>query len=195
MSDVERVFAAVDIMNLWYSGREMLGIDVRVNYAKLKDLIYSKSLGSYPRIVHLVAYTITASARQDKDGSIKHHNEPPNAKFMDSLKKIGYEIRNRNLYIEKGPKKPYASDWDVGIAIDAIDKINEYDTFCLASGDGDYAILIENLRARNKYVEVVTFNGTTSKLIHATANRVTYLTENELFRQDPGGEPHSQKPR
>jgi uncharacterized LabA/DUF88 family protein len=196
-SPVERVFCAVDIMNLWYTGRVQYGPGVRVNYGKLKDLIRSQKLGAYPRSLKLIAYTITASAKQEEeDGSVSHHEQPRNAKFLETLKKAGYEVKNRNLYIEKGLKKPFASDWDVGIAIDAINNVNDYDTFCLVSGDGDYALLIEDLKARNKYVEVITFEAATSRILYASANRVIHLTENEIFRQDPAsGESNPQKPR
>lgn len=193
---VERVYVAVDVMNLWYSGRAQFGPGVRVNYGKLKDLIRNKRLGNYSRVLKLVAYTITASTKQEDDGSVTHHDQPRNAKFLDTLQKAGYEIKNRNLYMEKGLKKPFASDWDVGIAIDAINNIDKYDTFCLVSGDGDYALLIEDLKARNKYVEVITFEETTSRILYTSADRVIHITENEIFRQDPyGGESNPQKSR
>jgi uncharacterized LabA/DUF88 family protein len=193
---VERVFCAVDVMNIWYSGRAQFGPGVRVNYGRLKDLVRNHKLGNYPRELKLVAYTITASAKQEDDGSVTHHDQPRNAKFLETLQKAGYEIKNRNLYMEKGLKKPFASDWDVGIAIDAINNVNGYDTFCLVSGDGDYALLIEDLKARNKYVEVITFEDTASRILYASADRVIHITENEIFRQDPyGGESNPQKSR
>jgi len=179
---VERVFVAVDVMNLWYSGRDHLGSDVRVHYGKLKDLIRNRKLGSIPRALRLIAYTI----------STENHN----TKFIETLQKAGYEVRNRNIQREKGLDKPFASDWDVGIAVDAIKFIDDYDTFSLVSGDGDYAILLDELQQRNKYVEVITFKETASRLLHTSANRVIHLTDNEIFRRDyTVGEPNSQKPR
>lgn len=183
---VERVFVAVDVMNLWYSGRDHLGSSVRVNYGKLKDLIRSRKLGSIPRALRLIAYTIST-----EEGS-----RDRNTKFIETLQKAGYEVRNRNLQREKGLTKPFASDWDVGIAVDAIKFVDNYDTFSLVSGDGDYAILLDELRQRNKYVEVITFKETASRLLHTSANRVIHLTDNEIFRRDyTDGEPNSQKPR
>lgn len=175
-------------MNLWYSGKAHYGAGTRVNYGKLKDLIRNKQLGAYPRALQLVAYTITASTKQEDDGSVKHFSQPRNAKFLDTLHKAGYEIKNRNLYMEKGLKKPYASDWDVGIAVDAISCIDNFDTFCLVSGDGDYAPLIDRLKLKNKYVEVVTFESTASRLIHVSADRVIHITEEEIFKQDLYGD-------
>ena len=180
--NTERVFAAVDIMNLWHSGREQLGPEVRVNYGRLKDLILNQQLGSYQRKVTLVAYTITSPAKQESNGHTHYRDQPRNHRFLSTLKEIGYEIKNRNLRIEKG-LKPFSSDWDVGIAIDAINRVDEYDTFCLVSGDGDYALLLDDLKNRGKYVEVITFQSTASRFLHVSANRITYLTENEIFRQ------------
>jgi uncharacterized LabA/DUF88 family protein len=195
-AQIERVFVAVDIMNLWYAARDQYGKEVRVNYDKLKKLIQQRALGRYPRQLQLRAYTITASTRTMPDGSTEHLDQPRNTKFLGTLRTSGYEIKNRNLYTEKGVKKPFASDWDVGIAIDAVSYADEYDTFCLVSGDGDYAVLIENLKSRSKYVEVVTFQNVTSRKLYDTADRVIHLTKNELYRQDPiRGEPSSQKSR
>lgn len=193
---MERVRVAVDVMNLWYAGRDQFGRDVRVNFDKLRNLIQSHNIGRYPRKLKLVAYTITASAKVDNNITT-YHNQPRNEKFLETLQKAGYEIRNRNLYLEKGVKKPFASDWDVGITIDTLHSMTDYDTFCLVSGDGDYALLIDDLKSHNKYVEVVTFESVTSRKLYASADRVIHLTENELFsRQDPpSGESDTKKPR
>lgn len=194
-AQVERVFVAVDVMNLWYSGKAHFGPKTRVNYGRLKDLIRSRQLGSYPRALRLIAYTITPSAKHQEDGSLKYYQQPPNTKFLDTLQRAGYEIKDRKLHVEKGLSKPYASDWDVGIAVDAVSHADEYDTFCLVSGDGDYALMIENLKARNKYVEVITFKSTASRLLHVSADRVIYITEEEIFTQDSRHGDDSQKSR
>lgn len=193
-SDKERVFVAVDVMNLWYSARHQFGDGSRVNYRKLIDLIKSKKLGSFERQLNAIAYTVTSSTKQDSDGSIKHIDPKiRNARFSKKLEEFGFKVKNRNMYTEKGTKKPFATDWDVGITVDAIQLIETYDTFALVSGDGDYAILIESLKEQNKYVEVYTFQSAVSKLLHDSAHRVIYFSENEIFRMSNYGEDSSQK--
>jgi len=180
----ERVFVAIDIQNLWHGGQAQYGPWVRVNYGKLKDLIFSRPIGSYPRNVRLIAYTVTAATKKSDEGSV-NLRVGRNSKFLESLQRAGYEIKNRFMILEKGPYKPYGSDWDVGITIDALNNVDSYDTFCLVSGDGDYAMLLESLKEKGKYVEVVTFESTTARILVDAAHRVTYISENEIFRQDP----------
>lgn len=179
----ERVYVAVDVQNIWYSSREQFGSTARVNFDKLKYLILNKQLSTLPRELNLVAYTITASTKVRADGQIRYVGKK-NDRFLETLTRIGFSIRNRDMFSEKGIKKPFHTDWDVGITLDAVNYIDEYDTFTLVSGDGDYSILIEDLRKRGKFVEVITFETTASRLLHATANRVIYITESELYFQE-----------
>jgi len=181
-------------MNAWYGGQAQYGPWVRVNYGKLKDLVISKPIGSYLRDAHLVAYTVTATTKKSDEGSVSLR-AGRNSKFLESLQRVGYEIKNRFMILEKGPTKPYGSDWDVGITIDALNHVDEYDTFCLVSGDGDYAMLLDNLKEKGKYVEVITFENTTARILADSAHRIIYLSENEIFRQDPpNGEPSQKSP-
>jgi uncharacterized LabA/DUF88 family protein len=183
--NVERVYVAVDVSNLWHSSREQFGINARVDFEKLRDLILSKKLARIPRQARLVAYTITASTRIRASGKIRYVDKNKNDRFLSTLKRLGFEVRNRNMHAEKGIKKAYHTDWDVGIAMDAIKFIDTYDTFTLVSGDGDYSILIEELREKGKFVEVVTVESTTSRILHVTANRVMNITEDQLYFQEP----------
>jgi uncharacterized LabA/DUF88 family protein len=194
LEKVERVFVAVDVMNLWYSARHQFGDGVRVNYRSLIDLIKSKALGSYPREIHAIAYTVTSSTKQMTDGSIKHVDpRVRNARFARKLGQFGFEVKNRHMYTEKGTKKPFATDWDVGIAVDAMHLADTYDTFALISGDGDYALLIEKLQEQSKYVEVFTFKSAVSRLLHVSAHRIIYLSEDEIFRMGRHGEDSGQE--
>jgi uncharacterized LabA/DUF88 family protein len=182
----ERVFVAVDVSNLWFLAQYAFGPNARVNYGRLKSLIQNNTTGELPRQLDLRAYTVTASARKLDNGTI----EPVasrNAPFIESLQKIGYQIKNKDLYVEKGISKPFASDWDVGITVEAMDSTDTFDTFCLVSGDGDYSPLIQNLKEKEKYVEVVSFKNCASRLLYKYADRITFLTENEIFQRDPDG--------
>jgi uncharacterized LabA/DUF88 family protein len=183
--NVERVYAAVDVSNLWHSSREQFGINARVDFDKLRDLILGNNLARIPRQARLVAYTITASTRIRASGKLRYVDKNKNSRFLSTLEKLGFEVRNRNMHAEKGIKKAYHTDWDVGIAVDAIKLIDTYDTFTLVSGDGDYSILVEELREKGKFVEVITVESTTSRILHATANRVMYITEDQLYFQEP----------
>lgn len=50
------------------------------------------------------------------------------------------------------------------ISVDAIKKINKYDTFCLFSGDADFVYLNNFLRKRNKKIILIKGGYITSQL-------------------------------
>ena len=182
ISDFERVYVACDVSNLWYSAKDQFGHNARVNYGTLKDLLRSKQLGNLPRYLQMVAYTVTLATKKEADGTVKFVG-PRNAKFLETLKKAGYEIKNRNMHYEKGINSPFSTDWDVGISIDALNNIDNFDTFALVSGDGDYSMLLNTLNEKSKYTEVYTFESTASKFLHSSAQRVLHLSEKEVFFQ------------
>jgi uncharacterized LabA/DUF88 family protein len=185
-SDAERVYVAVDVQNVWYSSREQFGPKARMDFEKLRELISSKPLARIPRKLRMVAYTVTSSTRRRPDGTLRHVGMDKNNKFLDTLRRIGFAVRNRNMYAEKGSKKPFHTDWDIGIALDAMQHLDDYDTFSLVSGDGDYSILIDRLKDKGKFVEVLTFESTASRLLHASANRVIHITKDQLYFQETG---------
>ena len=175
----ERVFVAVDVMNIWYSARNEFGDGARLNYSKLIEFINKKPFIGANRSLNLVAYTITSLSKQMDDGSVRHVG-PRNKKFVNLLKGLGYAVRNRDMLTLKGFNKPFATDWDMGIAIDAKNKIDTYDTFCLVSGDGDYLLLLEDLKKNGKKVEVITVKSNASRYLHVAAHMIYYLTEKEI---------------
>jgi len=177
MSQAERAYVAIDVNNLWHSCREIHGRDARVSYSSLKQLICSRQFANMPRQAKIVAYAVTVQ------GSDKQPAQ--NARFLRSLRNLGFTVKTRDMRIEKGLLKPYATDWDVGIAVDAISDIDTFDTFVLVSGDGDYALLLERLKRLNKRVEVITFQNVASSLLHNAADEIIFLTDREVF-QDPG---------
>jgi uncharacterized LabA/DUF88 family protein len=172
-----RVLVAVDVMNVWYTGRYQFGDGTRINYAKLVELLTR----TFPNLqLTLLAYTVSATTRRTGSGKIKTTG-PRNQKFIASLTKLGFHVKDRTMVSEKNAAKPFGTDWDVGITLDAMKEIDNYDTFVLVSGDGDYALLLAELKKQGKRVEVITFESSASRLLHQEADKVTYLTENEIF--------------
>ena len=65
-------------------------------------------------------------------------------------------------------------NFDVEIAIDALDHINNYDAFILGSGDGDFTPLIEYLKSKGKTVIVLSWRDRLSSILReSTPNIVT----------------------
>ena len=75
-----------------------------------------------------------------------------------------------------GAKK---ADWDVGLAIDAVKLAPKLDTVIIASGDGDFAPLVEYLKTNQGcQVEVVAFGKSTSSKLLEVADDFLDLDEN-----------------
>lgn len=189
MSKVERVFFAIDVMNLFHSAKDYFGKDYRINFAKLVKLIVNKPICRLPRVVESVAYTVTPNFRINKDGTFQRTEVRKSVGFIKSLKQLNIQVKNRETYVEKGIAKPMATDWDVGITVDALNKLDSYDTFSLASGDGDYSLLIDDLKMKGKYTEIVSLEKSASRILCATAHRAIFITRDEMFVRPKDGRP------
>lgn len=179
---IERVFVAVDVNNLWHVCRNTYGQEYRVSYGALRRLIEHQEENKL-KDIKLIAYTVALPYRRDEDETEDEVSKPAikNAKFLQSLERFGYIVKTRQMIIDKASQKAFGTNWDVGITIDAIKNADDFDTFVLVSGDGDYSILLEELRHLGKRVEVVAFKNSASKLLHSASNKVTYISEMEIF--------------
>jgi len=136
----QRVGVFIDTQNLYHSARNLY--QARVNFgAVLKDAVAGRKL------VRAVAYLITTEAGDEKN-------------FFEALEKLGIETKTKDLQIFAGGAKK--ADWDVGIAVDAIQMSPKLDTVVLISGDGDFVPLIKYLQNSGTQVEVVSFGKSTS---------------------------------
>jgi len=137
----QRVGVFVDIQNMYYSARFVY--NAHVNFKSiLQDAVQGRTL------VRALAYCIRTEDLSKE-------------KFFDALDNMGFEVKAKDLQIFYGGAKK--GDWDVGIAMDAIELAPRLDTIVLVSGDGDFVPLIEHLkRALGCRVEVVAFGKSAS---------------------------------
>lgn len=141
VSRAQRISVFVDVQNLYYSSRALY--NSRVNFKSiLQDAVAGRLL-------------IRASAYVIKTEEFKEES------FFEALSTMGFEIKSKDLQIFPGGAKK--GDWDVGIAMDAIEQAPKIDTIVIASGDGDFIPLVEHLkRALGCRVEVMSFGKSTS---------------------------------
>ena len=67
-------------------------------------------------------------------------------KFQNILRTIGFEVKLKPFITRSdGSSK---GDWDVGITIDVMEFAPQSDIIVLASGDGDFDLLIRNIKTR-----------------------------------------------
>lgn len=141
---MKKIAVFVDIQNIYYTVKQ--SFDSHFNYAN-----FWKKIESRGEITTAIAYAID---RKDKK----------QIQFQQTLADIGFEIKLKPFIQRRdGTAK---GDWDVGITIDILDIAPHVDNVVLASGDGDFAILIEKIkRDYNVFVEVYGVPALTSELL------------------------------
>lgn len=159
---------ACDVANLWKACRGQFGKDARVDFRVLSEVIPAILDG--PVAQKLVAYIITNPKQA-------HHV------FVQALQDFGYEVRERFLRYEKGHGVLH-TDWGVGMAIDAIDKADEYDTFVLVSGDGDFSPLLSYLKEElHKETVVLAFQNSLSSVLHRASDLIYHFSSDIIYRK------------
>lgn len=130
----ERVAILVDVQNVYYTTREAFGrhFDYNAFWARF---------ASGREVVVANAYAVD-------------RGDPRQRQFQAILRGIGFTVKLKP-YIQRrdGSAK---GDWDVGIALDAMEAAPLVDRVVLVSGDGDFDLLVERMRERHGVVvEVV----------------------------------------
>lgn len=87
---------------------------------------------------------------------------PGHNRFLAFLKKTGYKLRTKEVKVIKGEEHRKAN-FDVELAIDAVDRCENYDTLVLLSGDSDFAALATYLKGKGKKVFVLSTRGAISR--------------------------------
>ena len=153
----QRVGIFIDSQNLYHSAKNLYR--KRVNFGQLvKDGLAGRTL------VRALAYVVKTESGEEQN-------------FIDALEKAGIEAKIKDLQIFFGGAKK--ADWDVGIAVDAINLSPKLDAVILISGDGDFVPLVEYLK-HNKgcQVEVMAFGKSSSSRLIETEDNFTDLDKN-----------------
>ncbi len=153
----QRVGIFIDTQNLYHSAKNLY--KSRVNFGQVvKDALAGRQL------IRAVAYVITTESGEEKG-------------FFEALEKVGIETKTKNLQIFSGGAKK--ADWDVGLAVDAIQLAPKLDTVIIVSGDGDFIPLLEYLRINEGcQVEVVAFGKSSSSKLIEVADDFVDLDRN-----------------
>ncbi|MBS3156097.1 NYN domain-containing protein [Candidatus Woesearchaeota archaeon] len=156
----QRVGIFVDIQNLYYSAKHLY--DKRVNFmAVLNEAVNNRKL------IRAVAYVVKADELKENT-------------FFEALSKMGFDVKAKELQIFPGGMKK--GDWDVGIAVDAIQMSPKLDVVVLISGDGDYIPLVEYLKgAQGCRVEVLAFGRSTSTKLKESVDEFIDLDKNKKY--------------
>lgn len=157
----QRVGVFVDVQNLFYSARALH--QGKMNFRKLLETIANGR-----ELTRAIAYIVQKEAIDQ-------------SAFIDALKRLGYEIKSKELRIRlDGTAK---GDWDMGIAIDAIGMASKLDVVVLVSGDGDFVPLVEMLKAQGCKVEVFSFEKSTSAELIKAATEYVAIEKSWLLKE------------
>lgn len=163
MSDQPKIAVFVDAGNLWSSYKKLGKL---IDPTKLEAFFAAQFQGTVFKIFYYVAYPAEGTrAKEDLD---RHH------KFLTFLKKgLGFivvkkplktiHLRNPNgqLIYDQRTGKPQSiekGNFDVELAIDAIQFVDKYDIAVLLTGDSDFLSLVTYLRNLPKAKKVYIFS-------------------------------------
>ena len=156
----QRVGIFVDVQNLYYSAKNLY--NTKVNFRE----ILKAAVGGR-KLIRAICYVIKADVKDESN-------------FFEALENIGYEVKSKDLQIFIGGAKK--GDWDIGIAMDAIELAPRLDTIVIISGDGDFLPLLQHLRrALGCRVEVMAFGKTASKKLVEEADSFADFDQGKRF--------------
>ena len=157
---MDQVSIFVDVQNIYYTVKQQYNSHFDYN-------VFWREVTSGRRLVKAMAY---ATDRGD-DRQIR---------FQQILKRIGFEVKLKP-FVQRtdGSAK---GDWDVGIALDMMEYANQVDTVVLASGDGDYATVVDAIVEKfGVTVEVYGVHQLTARSLIRSATRFIPIEGNMLL--------------
>lgn len=158
---MDRVAVFVDVQNVYYTVKQSHGC--HFDYRVFWDQVTAQR-----EVVCAFAYAID-------------RKDPKQIQFQQILATIGFEVKLKP-FIQRADGSA-KGDWDVGITIDMLELANEIDVAVLASGDGDFDMIVRKLRDTHS-VEVEVYGErtlTAASLIQA-ANRFVPIEGRLLLR-------------
>jgi len=124
MPNAEKIAIFVDVQNIYYTVRQQF--NSHFNYRA-----FWEQLSRQGDISHAYAYAID-------------RNDAKQLQFQRILRNIGFDVKLKP-FIQRGDGSA-KGDWDVGITIDILQTAPIVDRIILASGDGDFDILLTTVR-------------------------------------------------
>lgn len=146
---MDSVVVLVDVQNIYYTTKQAHNCNFDYNE-------FWRQVTANRRVVKAIAYAINRGDEKQRQ-------------FQNILRAIGFEVKLKP-FIQRadGTAK---GDWDVGITLDAMEYASVSDIVVLASGDGDFDLLVNKIhRDFDALVEVYGVTKFTSlALVNAAA--------------------------
>jgi uncharacterized LabA/DUF88 family protein len=158
--DLESVAVFVDVQNIYYTTRQQFSR--HFDYNKFWAAVTANR-----KIVKAIAFAIDRDDEKQKQ-------------FQNILRAIGFEVKLKP-FIQRmdGSAK---GDWDVGITLEVLEYAPHADVVVLASGDGDFDLLVHKIRERHGVsVEVYGVAELSAGSLIRAANRFIPIKEHLLL--------------
>ncbi|EHA17552.1 hypothetical protein HAL1_00790 [Halomonas sp. HAL1] len=130
---IKKVAIFVDVQNVYYTSRQAYG----------RNFDYNKfwaQATANREVVQAFCYAIDRGDQKQRE-------------FQIILRAIGFNVKLKP-FIQRSDGSA-KGDWDVGIALDAMEYAEQADVIVLVSGDGDFDLLVNKIRVKyGKKVEV-----------------------------------------
>ncbi len=172
----KRALVAIDASNIkYFLKKEGWWID----WSKFKT--YFESLYDYTNLNYYEGIrSKTTFFSYNKTATLKEFEEAREKKlhFFKALRSAGFKVVNKlttSVYDKTQGEMKHKCNFDVEIAVDAIDRLNNYDEFILCSGDGDFVRLLRYLKGHGKKTVVVAAKDRLSKSLVKVSNNVIFL--------------------
>ena len=151
----------VDVQNIYYTTKQ--------NYGQNFD--YNKFWARVTQEREIVTAIAYATSRGDKKQT----------EFQNILRAIGFKVKLKP-FIQRADGSA-KGDWDVGIAIDVMKYAQKSDVVILASGDGDFDLLLKEIKtAYHTQSEVFGVPGLTANSLINAATTFIPIEESLLLK-------------
>jgi uncharacterized LabA/DUF88 family protein len=165
---MQKVAIFVDVQNIYYTMRQAYNSHFDYN-------AFWRRVTADRTVVRATAFAI-------------ERGDPKQRQFQDVLRGIGFEVKLKPFISRAdGSAK---GDWDVGITLDMLDSVDEAEVIVLASGDGDFDILVQRLRQRHGIqVEVYGVDSLTAGTLKRAASRFVPIDDALMLRPNDASAP------
>lgn len=155
-SSILKVGVYVDSVNIAMNGGRGMRYDVLREFAARGGA----------EILRLNAYVAYDFDRADTDADYRHRQ----GAFVTALRNYGFKVIRKNVvWYENEDGRVGKANADLDLAVDALLQSDNLDRVLLATGDGDFAKVVQALQNRGRRVEVLAFRNV-SRALRAEAD-------------------------
>lgn len=160
MSEKRKTLMLVDTQNLYYSLRDLCGVESRLDFLKLREIACRRS-----KCTSIDGTIYLTSIKEDLSA------------LVDFLVYNGFNVKELK----------FKSDIDTQMVVDAVNMADEYKSVVICSGDSDFYPLIIDLKEKGKEVGVISFEQTSSKKSEQLADWVIHLDSRIILSNEQKG--------